>query len=399
MARAANEKAPGVSDHLLDEIQRRACRYFYEMADPQTGLVRDRASANEDYAPSVASIAATGFGLSALAIAASRRYLERGAAEARVRTTLKFLCERAEQERGFFYHFLDSDTGKRIWRSEASSVDTGWLLCGVLHSSAFWDDADIRKYAAELLQRTDWEWMLNGSATLCHGWKPEDGFLQYRWDAYSECLAMYLLAMSSEKHPIPASSWGAFARPMREYQGIFFIDAGAPLFVHQYSHAWFDFRDRRDAYADYFRNSARATQAHRLYCLSCTHEFPWYGPDMWGVTSSDSRTGYRSWGSSSAPPDGTLVPCAAGGSLVFLPDLCGAVLQNMADHYGKSWTKYGFVDAFHPKAPWYDRYVLGIDQGIILLAAENLRSGAVWNSVMSTPQAQRAMDAAGLKKT
>jgi len=398
MARAANDKPARASDHLLDEIQRRACRYFYEMADPQTGLVRDRATANEDYAPSAASIAATGFGLSALAIAASRRYLERGVAEARVRTTLQFLCDRAEQERGFFYHFLDSDTGKRIWKSEASSVDTAWLLCGVLHASAFWEDADIRKYAAELLARADWEWMLNGSRTLCHGWKPEDGFLQYRWDAYSEVLAMYLLAISSEHHPIPRSAWDAFARPMREYQGIFFIDAGAPLFVHQYSHAWFDFRDRRDAYADYFRNSVRATQAHRLYCLSCTQKFPWYGPDMWGVTSSDSRTGYRAWGSPSAPPDGTLVPCAAGGSLVFLPDLCGAVLQNMSDHYGKAWTKYGFVDAFHPKEQWYDRYVLGIDQGIILLAAENLRSGSVWNSVMSTPQAQRAMDAVGLKR-
>src|SRR4051794_2437149 len=150
-------KPDRASDKLLDEIERRACRYFYDMADPNTGLVRDRASGHEPYAPSAASIAATGFGLSALAIAASRGYLDRSLAEARVRTTLKFLCERAEQERGFFYHFMDSDTGKRIWKSEASSVDTAWLLCGVLHSSGFWEDVDIRKYAAELLARTDWE--------------------------------------------------------------------------------------------------------------------------------------------------------------------------------------------------------------------------------------------------
>lgn len=395
----ARNENQGISDRLLEDIQRRACRYFFEMADPQTGLVRDRATPNEDYAPSAASIAATGFGLSAMAIGAGRRFLDPPAALARVRATVKFLCERAEQERGFFYHFLDSDTGKRIWKSEASSVDTAWLLCGVLHASVVFDDAEIRKYAAELLDRADWEWMLNGSATLCHGWKPEQGFLQYRWDAYSECLAMYLLAIASEKHPIPASSWDAFARPMKEYQGIFFIDAGAPLFVHQYSHAWFDFRNRQDRHADYFRNSVRATQAHRLYCLSCVDRFPWYGPDMWGVTSSDSRTGYRAWGSPSAPPDGTLVPCAAGGSLVFLPQLCGAVLQNMADHYGKAWTKYGFVDAFHPKEQWYDRYILGIDQGIILLAAENLRTGSVWASVMSSPIAQRAMNAVGLHPT
>lgn len=398
MKAASQPPEDGMSERLLEEVERRACHYFYDMADPNTGLVRDRATPSEAYAPSASSIAATGFGLSALAIGASRRYLDRSLAEARVRTTLKFLCEKVDQERGFFYHFLDSDTGKRIWRSEASSVDTAWLLCGVLHSSAFWDNPDIRKYAKELLDRTDWEWMLNGSRTLCHGWKPEGGFLQYRWDAYSEGLAMYLLAISAEKHAIPASSWDAFARPMKEYQGIFFIDAGAPLFVHQYSHAWFDFRNRRDAYADYYRNSVRATQAHRLYCLSRAWEFPWYGPDMWGVTASDSRTGYRVWGSLTAPPDGTLVPCAAGGSLGFLPQMCGAVLQNMSEKYTKAWSKYGFVDAFHPKEQWYDHYVLGIDQGIILLMAENMRTGGVWGSVMSTARAQRAMDAVGLKR-
>ena len=393
---ASGAKPAGLSEKLLDEIERRACHYFYDMGDPGTGLIRDRASAREPYAPSVSSIAATGFGLSALAIGVSRNYLDRSLTEGRVLTTLKFLCERADQEHGFFYHFMDSDTGKRIWKSEASSVDTAWLLCGVLHSSAFWENPEIRKYASELLRRADWEWMLNGRETLCHGWTPEAGFLQYRWDAYTEVLAMYLLAMASETHPIPASCWKAFARPMYEYQGIFFIDAGAPLFVHQYSHAWFDFRDRQDHYADYFRNSVRATEAHRLFCLSYSQEFPWYAADLWGITASDSRSGYRIWCSPTSPPDGTLVPCAAGGSLVFLPQLCGAVLQNMFDKYGdKVWTKYGFVDAFHPKEQWYSRYVLGIDQGVILLMAENMRSGSVWNAVMSTPQAKLAVQAAG----
>jgi hypothetical protein len=397
LMKAAEDKKQGASDHLLDEFERRACRYFYEMADPNTGLVRDRATANEPYAPSVSSIAATGFGLSALAIAASRRYIDWVALEARVRTTLKFLCEHAAQEHGFFYHFVDSDTGKRIWQSEVSSVDTAWLLCGVLHSGAYWNDAEIKKLAAELLNRADWPWMLDGGDTLCHGWTPEDGFLKFRWDSYSEGLAMYLLAIGSEAHSIPASSWDAFKRPMRDYEGIFFIDAGAPLFVHQYSHAWFDFRNRRDVYADYFHNSVRATEAHRRYCLSFAHEFPWYAPDMWGVTASDSRTGYRVWTSPTSPPDGTLVPCAAGGSLVFLPDTCGTVLENMFHRWGdKVWTKYGFVDAFHPKEDWHSRYTLGIDQGIMLLMAENTRNGGVWNWVMSAPAAKRAMDAVGL---
>jgi hypothetical protein len=332
-----------------------------------------------------------------LAFGASRRYIDPALAQSRALTTLTFLAEKAEQEHGFFYHFLQSDTGKRIWRSEASSIDTAWLLCGVLHCATFWDDQQIRKVAAELLNRADWEWMLNGSETLCHGWTPEDGFLKYRWDVYCEVLAMYLLAIASEKHPIPASSWNAFKRPMRDFEGIFFIDAGAPLFVHQYSHAWFDFRNRRDTYANYFRNSVRATEAHKLYCLSYSREFPWYGPNMWGVTASDSRSGYRVWVSASIPPDGTLVPCATGGSLVFLPQSCGAVLQTMFDSYGdKVWTKYGFVDAFHPKEKWFSRYVLGIDQGIILLMAENMRSESVWNTMMSTAQARFAMKAVGL---
>jgi hypothetical protein len=397
----ASGAKPGIEgDRLLDEIERRACRYFYEMADPNSGLVLDRAAVNDIYSPGVASIAATGFGLSALAIAARRYYFDRSAIESRVLKTLKFLCEHTDQERGFFYHFLDSSSGKRVWGSEASSVDTTWLLCGVLDCGAFFDNPEIRKLSSELINRADWEWMLNGSQALCHGWTPEKGFLKYRWDAYSEVLAMYLLAIASEKHPIPASCWNAFARPLREYQGIFFIDAGVPLFVHQYSHAWFDFRDRRDRYADYYRNSVRATQAHRLYCLSYSRDFPWYGPDMWGVTASDSRTGYRSWCSPHSPPDGTLVPCAAGGSLVFLPQSCGTVLQNMFDEYGaKAWSKYGFVDAFHPKEDWYSRYILGIDQGILLLMAENARSGSVWEAVMSTSEARRAMDAVGLRST
>jgi hypothetical protein len=385
------------SQKFLDDIAARACRYFYEMADPDTGLVRDRASPDEPYAPSAASSAATGFGLSALAIAADRGFLDRGLAENRVRTTLRFLCERAPQERGFFYHFMDSDTGKRIWHSEASSVDTAWLLCGVLHSSVFWDAPDIRSYATELMNRTEWDWMLNGGETLCHGWTPETGFLHYRWDAYSEVLAMYLLAIGSKNHPIPASSWKAFARPMRDYQGIFFIDAGAPLFVHQYSHGWFDFRNRRDEFANYFNNSIRATQAHRLFCMSYSRQFPWYGPDMWGVTASDSQGGYRAWSSASIAPDGTLVPCAAGGSIAFLPRACGSVLQKMLDDYGdKIWSKYGFLDAFHPKHKWYSRYVLGIDQGIMLLMLENARSNRVWDAVMSTEEATRAMASVGL---
>jgi hypothetical protein len=397
-AYAAEGAAQGASDQLLDEIEKRASLYFYEMADPETGLVLDRAVVDLPYSPGASSIAATGFGLSALAIADQRRYLPRDLLQTRVRRMLQFLTNHAAQEHGFFYHFLDSASGQRIWKSEVSSVDTAWLLCGVLHSKSYWDDEQIHSLAAGLLNGADWQWMLNGSLTLSHGWAPEQGFLPYRWDAYSELLAMYLLAMSSETHSIPEACWDGWKRPMTELEGIFFIDASAPLFVHQYSHAWFDFRNRVDRYANYYINSQRATQAHRLYCMELSSQYPWFGPNMWGITASESRQGYEIWVSPHNPPDGTLVPCAAGGSLGFLPQLAGTVLQNMHDWYGKRiWTKYGFRDAFHPLAGWYSPDVLGINLGITLLMAENYRSSSVWEAVMRTPEAKRAVEAAGLR--
>jgi hypothetical protein len=383
---------------LLDEIERRACLFFYEQADPRTGLVRDRARMHGPEDRTVSSIAATGFGLSALAIADSRGYLERGAARARAERTLEHLVSTTRHEHGFFYHFLDMTTGERVWESEASSVDTAWLLCGVLHCRAHWTESRIRQLTADLLGRVEWRWMLNGGDTLCHGWTPEAGFLPYRWDEYSELLAMYLLAIGSSSSPIPASCWDAWRRPMREFEGYEYIDSVAPLFVHQYSHAWFDFRGRSDRYADYFENSRLATLAHRQFCIGLSGQFPWYGPEMWGVTASDSMLGYRVWGNPYCPPDGTLAPCAAGGSVAFAPGECIAVLKAMLDRYGsRAWGRYGFVDAFQPGEQWFSPDVIGIDQGIMLLMAENARGGGVWNEVMSTAEARRAMDAAGLK--
>ncbi len=346
----------------------------------------------------VASIAATGFGLSAMAIADLRGYLPRGAARRRVLRTMEYLAGRAKRRHGFFYHFVDASTGGRVWNSEISSVDTAWLLCGILHCREHWEGVPaIRRLATEIIGRVNWRWMLNGRTTLCHGWTPEQGFLPSHWDSYSELLAMYLLAISSPTFPIPATSWDAWSRPLRRWAGLTYIDTGAPLFVHQYSHAWFDFRERRDRYADYFRNSQSATEAHRLYCIALSREFPWYGPDLWGVTASDSRRGYQFWPSPSAPPDGTLVPCAAGGSVPFLPRECVRVLRTMLQRYGaKVWGRYGFVDAFHPYENWFSPDVIGINQGIVLLMAENVRSGSVWKAVMSAPEARRGLEATGL---
>ncbi len=390
-------KASKEDERLLDEIERRACLYFYEQADPATGLVRDRARMEGIETRNVASIAGTGFGLSSLAIADHRHYLSHGEAKRRVERTLEFLASPTGQKNGFFYHFLDASTGRRAWASEISSVDTAWLLCGVLHVRAHWrDDAYIHRLASEIFDRVDWRWMLNGGTMLCHGWTPEHGFLPYRWDSYCELLAMYLLAIGSPSSPIPAASWNALKRPVSTWREFTYIEPSAPLFVHQYSHAWFDFRGRRDRYADYFENSKLATAAHRELCVSLSRKYPWYGREMWGVTASDSPSGYRIWCSPDCPPDGTLVPCAAGGSLPFLPENTIAVLRNMLGRYGnKAWGRYGFVDAFQPGENWFNPDVIAINQGIMLLMAENTRSGLVWKEMMSNPETRRGMDLAG----
>jgi hypothetical protein len=386
-------------ESLLDEIQRRAIRYFYTEADPYTGLVRDRA--RNSYEPEtriVSSIAATGFGLSALAIAERRGIIPRSVALERVERTLEHLAK-MENQHGFFYHFVDMRTGDRAWNCEVSSIDTAWLLCGALHARAHFDTARIDNLVGQIVDRVDWPWMLNGKGTLSHGWTPERGFLPYRWDSYSELMAMYLLALGSKTNPIPASSWDAWHRPTRTYEGLTWIDSDTPLFTHQYSHAWFDFRDKRDKYANYFENSRLATEAHRLHCASLSKRFPWYSSTMWGVTASDSRTGYSPWGGFDSRPDydGTVVPCAAGGSLPFLPGPCLAVLENTMQKYGdRVWGRYGFADAFHPEANWTSPDVLGIDLGIMLIMAENYRTGSVWEAMMSNPEATRGMEAAGL---
>ena len=237
--------------------------------------------------------------------------------------------------------------------------------------------------------------MLNGGKTFSMGWHPETGFLESRWERYCELMMIYLLAMGSPTHPVDTACWKSFTRPVIHYQGMSYISGNDPLFTHQYSHAWFDFRYKTDAYADYFANSIKATRAHKAFCLS----YPkWYSEQYWGITSSDYAGGYTAWGGPPAqgPIDGTVVPCAAAGSLPFLPMDCIAVLRGMRSKWGKyAWGRYGFVDAFHPAANWYDADVLGIDQGISVLMAENLRSGLVWDAFMHNPETGRAMQRSG----
>lgn len=388
----------GPDEALLDEMQRACSLFFWEQANPVTGLVKDRSVAGGSDSREVASIAATGFGLTALCIASRRGYLEKVQARERALTTLRFLAQHMETHHGFYYHFVNMHSGERAWKCELSTIDTSLLLCGVLTCRAFFQDEEVSKLASQIYERVDWPWFLNGGKALSMGWKPESGFLTARWDIYCELMMIYLLGLGSPTHPLPADTWDAWKRPQFNYYHLNYIGSPAPIFVHQYSHAWFDFRGKRDRYAHYFENSILATQAHRLFCLDLSRRFPDYGSDLWGISSSDSANGYVAWGGppTMGPIDGTIVPCAAAGSLAFLPDEALRVLRNIRENYGKrAWNRYGFVDAFNPQTNWYDPDVIGIDLGISLLMAENLRSGFVWETFMKNEEMRRGMERAG----
>ena len=388
-------------DQLLDDVERLSCCYFWEQASPETGLVKDRCNARKATTDNsaVASIAATGFGLTALCIADYRGFIPHSDARNRVYTTLKFLSEKLVHHRGFFYHFANINTGERVWDSEVSSVDTAILLCGILTCRTHFRDTDITLAAHAITNRVEWTWLSEDTSLLPHGWRPEVGFLPYRWDYYNEMMMMYLLGLGSPTYPLRPEAWDAWKRTAFEYEGMRYIGSFAPLFVHQYSQAWFDFRAKRDRYADYFQNSVIATEVHRRFCIELSRQFPDYSADLWGITASDSDHGYRVWG---GPPsvgqiDGTVAPAAAGGSLPFLPKETMRVLRTIKEKYPKAWSVYGFVDALNPVKNWYDSDIVGIDAGITTIMAENARSGYVWKVFMQNPEAQRGMDRAGFK--
>ena len=395
----AGDGYPGTDTQLLDEIERAAVLYFWEQADPTTGQVKDRALAAGNDTSTVSSIAATGFGLTALTIADSRGYQPSAQLLARAQTTLQFILDQLEQVNGVFYHFVDMTSGARAESSEVSSIDTAILVCGVLACRAHFQDPLVSSLATQIYSRVNWAWMLNGGTTLEMSWTPESGFSAARWDHYCELMMLYLLAMASGTYPIPAASWNAWSRPTLTYQGLTYISGADPLFVHQYSHAWFDFRSKHDAYADYFQNSVTATEAHRLFCMSLAGQYADYSSDLWGISSSDSVNGYVAWGGPPpiGPIDGTIVPCATAGSLPFLYSDAIHVLRWIRGHYPAAWQRYGYVDAFNPLSGWYDTDVVGIDVGITLLMAENQRSGFVWQTFMSNPEATSALALAGFQ--
>ena len=388
-------------DAFLEELEKANFLYFLEQTSPLSGLVKDRCKVNGPDNTLVASIAATGFGLTALCIGHKRGYIELADAHNRAAATLRFLWNKLPTHRGFFFHFANVNTGERMWESEISSVDTAILLCGILTCRRYFEaHSEITRLAYDIFNRVDWSWVAEDTSLLSMGWAPEMGFLSYRWQAYSELMMMYLLGLGSSKYPLPDDAWTAWKRTSFEYDGLRYIGSFAPLFIHQYSQAWFDFRGKRDRYTDYFQNSIIATEAHRRFCVELGKNFSDYGDDLWGITASDSQNnGYVVWGGPPAvgPIDGTVVPSAAGGSLPFLPQPSIRVLRTIKDRYPKAWSRYGFVNAFNPLKNWYDSDVIGIDTGITMVMAENARTGFVWDVFMKNLEAQRGMQRAGFK--
>ena len=385
---------------FLEELQKRCFLFLYEQADPNTGLVADRAPADGSEKFDVASIASTGYALAGLCIADERGWISHEEAYGRALTTLRFIWEDMPHEHGFYYHFVDMKTGARSWNCELSSIDTGLLLAGVLTARQYYKGTEVEELATKIYERVDWPWMRGKGKTLTMGWKPESGFLNATWDGYSEHTMIYLMGLGSRTNPLPPTAWKIWKRtPVITYDGMTFM-ACPPLFTHQFSHAFVDYRGLRDNVANYYRNSVLATRAHRAMCIKLGKRFPHFSEDLWGITASDYAGGYTAWG---GPPatgniDGTVVPCAAAGSIPFLPEECIHTLKHMKKTYGdRVWKKYGFVDAFNPQTGYTADHVIGIDVGVSLLMIENYRTGLVWKHFMANPEVETAMNLAGFR--
>jgi hypothetical protein len=427
---------------FLDTVELRTFRWFWETTNPKNGLVPDRWPTK-----SFSSVAAIGFGLTAYVIGAERGYVTRADAVSRVRTTLSFLYHAPQGSdpagvtgyKGFFYHFLDMDTGLRFQTVELSTIDTSLLLAGVLVCQEYFkgsdaDESAIRALADSIYTRVDWQWASPKAPAVSMGWHPESNFIPADWRGYDEGMILYVLALGSPTHPIDPAAWTQWTSTYdwRDFYGQPQVNF-APLFGHQYSHLWIDFRGIQDAYMrgsgiDYFENSRRATMAQRAYAMDNPARFHDYGPSIWGLTASDGpmdttvtmdgvQRQFQTYSARGAAAneirdDGTIAPTAAGGSIAFAPELVVPALEAMRAKYGDPlFGQYGFVDAFNPTyhdarvrvsqgrvidgVGWFDTDYLGIDQGPIIGMIENYRTGLIWKLMRESPYIRLGLLRAG----
>ncbi|MGA7615845.1 MAG: glucoamylase family protein [Thermoanaerobaculia bacterium] len=430
-----------VTDPLLEDIEQRTFHFFWDLADPNTYLIPDRAPAH-----SFSSIAAVGFGLTAYGIGAERGYVTRQEAAERTLATLRSLLSMKQGPEargvsgyhGFYYHFLDMETAERFQTVELSTVDTSLLMAGVLFAQSYFDrddptEAAIRDLSEQLYERVDWTWEQPRAPAISMGWTPEEGFHTYDWHGYNEAMIVIILALGSPTHPVTPDAWDAYTSTYRwgDFYGQHYL-LFAPLFGYQYSHVWIDFRGIEDAPMrahgiDYFENSRRATLAQQAYAIDNPGEWRDYRENVWGLTACDGpmdatvtidgrpRTfhAYAARGATGGDigDDGTIAPTAAISSIVFTPAISTAAAHAMHDRYGSDlYSTYGFLDAFNPtlrSAPhlsngridpelgWFDTDYLGIDQGPIIAMIENHRSGLVWKTMKKNPHIVRGLQRAG----
>jgi len=432
-------------DPLLDETQKRTFNFFWDTAEPETGLVPDRWPR-----PPFSSIAAVGFALNSYPIGAERGWVTRAQARARVLTTLRFLRD-AQQDtspdqatgyQGFFYHFVNFTTGKRYGDSELSTVDTTLLMAGVLFAGGYFDqdepdETEIRKIADDLYRRVNWPWAIAMNPDIRMAWSPELEFGGHDWRGYNEAMLVFLLALGSPTYPVSPQVWDAWTsdyyRSWGTLEGQTHLTFG-PMFGHQYTHVWIDLRGIKDEFMwpqgmDYFENSRRAVLAQRAYAIRNPLDWKGYGPNVWGLTACDGpgdhefdylgqkrkfySYGARGVGLTEIRDDGTIAPTAALASLPFAPEIVVPAAQTMYQRYGRYlYGKYGFFDAFNPSFDydvplrhgrrvrgqgWFDTEYLGIDQGAIISMLENYRSELIWSVLKRNEHIRRGLKRAGFE--
>jgi hypothetical protein len=409
-ALGAAARSFATDDEFLDYIQEVNFDYFWYLANPSNGLVPDRSATG-----SACSIAAVGFGLTSIAIGIDHGWISRTQGVARVLTTLNTFLQGPQGTnvlgtigyKGWFYHFLDMNTAVRA-SAELSSIDTVLLLAGVLDAEQYFngssaEEAAIRTTADAIFNRVDWNWMARGSNVVSMGWFPGSGFISSDWIGYDEAMILYCLGLGTATNPLPNSAWQGWTSgyTWATYYGYSYVPF-APLFGHQYSHCWVDFRHVGDAYMNshnstYFENSRRASLAQRAYCIANPLSHIGYNGTVWGLTACDGPSGYSAHG---APPaegdDGTIAPTAAGGSIAFTPEFSLPTLRYFYTNYRpRIWTAFGFRDAFNLGAQWVGPDELGIDQGPIVIMIENYRTQRVWRRFMQNDVVQRGLQRAG----
>ena len=418
-------------DAELEALQHDTFRYFLHETSPHNGLVRDKTASDWP-----ASIAATGLALAGYPVVVERGFITRATAIEQILATLRFFWTSPQGSEpdatgyhGFYYHFLDMQTGRRAWNCELSTVDSTILLAGALTAAVYFDadtteEKEIRTLADALYRRADWSWAQNGGMTVTHGWKPESGFLEWRWQGYDEALVLYILGLGSPTHPLPEESYAAWASTYewKSSYGYDYLYAG-PLFTHQISHVWIDFRGIRDAFMrdkdiDYFENSRRATYVQQRYAIDNPFKFAGYSKDCWGITASDGPGpdsikvkgierqffDYLARGVPYGPDDGTIGPWAVVASLPFAPEIVLPAIDYLVHQVDlKKGNPYGFKATFNPTYPdksgnpygWVSPWHYGINQGPINPMIENYRTGLVWSLMRDCPYVVTGLRRAG----